>query len=162
MLYQPREQIMRMIENTYAAHCASRTLFIGMLALSVSSWAAGQDAKSPGAPGKLNLQLPPQRMSVPSSVAVKDPESDRTDVEAPLQASQDTMRNAPRFSFTDSKEPHPSSVTEAERALRAHKDLFDRQPDCPTPFGSVSSSTDASSQNRLPNCRTWRKPANTR
>lgn len=162
-----------MIENAHAAARASR-LLLAALALPVSPWAAAQSAASASEPGHLNLQLPARTASA-ASIATGNALKPRGDAtpEAPAQTSPGTTQNAPRFNFAGAEEPRSASINAADRALKAHKEMFDRQPDCPTPFDSgamtrsaapfaATGPVTAEPRERLPNCRTWRKPANAR
>jgi len=152
-----------MIENTDIAFRASRAFLVSALALSVSPWAAGQDAPSPGAPDKLNLQLPTQSASPASYTAgYESKRHNEANVEAVPQASQGNTQNVPRFSYADMRKQPPSSTSTAERAFQAHKDMFNRQSRCPTPFDPVPSPTAAPRESQLPNCQAWRKPASIR
>jgi len=152
-----------MIENTDIAFRASRAFFVAALALSVSPWAAGQDAPSSGTQGKLNLQLPAQSANPTSYIAGNESKwPNQVNVETFSPASQERTQNVPRFTYTDTRKQRASSISAADSALQAHKDMFNRQSRCPTPFGPVPSPTTAPKESQLPNCQTWRKPAGIR
>jgi len=152
-----------MIENTHTAFRAGRVLFVATLALPISLWATGQDASSPGAQGKLNLQLPAQSANPTSYIAGNESKwPSGVNAETFPEASQERTQNAPRFTYIDTKKQRASSISAAESAFQSHKDMFNRQSRCPTPFGPVPSPTSAPKESQLPNCQTWRKPTGIR
>ena len=143
----------RMIETT---HRTKTMLLISLFAWMASPGAPAQSAPPPDAPASLNLQLPPQ------PAGENHEAKERSDLNGKAQAElrQEMRRGVPRMRFTDPEEQRPSSITTAERQFEAHRNMFDRLPACPTPFGPPQAPTTMSPERQQPRCRTWRKSRN--